>query len=217
MRVLRLARRLPLVGPAYAAVIAGAYAWWALQAPSSRTAVLAGSSTNLAHLTHQPWLVLPLSSIWSGGPVVYWILVALICLGALERIAGRVVTVITGIVAHVIGTLVSEGITAARIAGGELGEQARHLVDFGPSYIIAACAAAVVASPKAPRFARIACALTIVPLVVMAFADLTNAGQVATIGHAVALLVGVLVARLHLPRRIKAQLASAALMARPGV
>jgi len=197
MRLLRVVRRWPKVGIAYTAMLVGGYIWWVLQAPADRLAVLSASSTDLAHLERAPWLVLPASSVWSGDAIGWWIGATLLCLGALELVRGPVMTLVTGVVAHVVGTLVSQGIVAARIAAGELSSSARHLMDVGPSYIVASCAAAVIASPRASRSMRVACALAIVPLYVAAF-DFTDDAQVATTGHAVAIAVGVLMARTKL-------------------
>jgi hypothetical protein len=156
--------------------------------------VLSASSTDIAHLERVPWLVLPASSIWSGNLFGYWAVVVLLCVGALERLRGGLVTAVTGAVAHVIGTVVSEGVTAARIAAGDLSASARHVLDVGPSYAVAACATAVVFSPGANRWLRGACAVTLLPLVITAF-DFSDENQVAAIGHAVAMLVGVVIGR----------------------
>jgi len=192
-----LLRRSPKVGIAYTLMLLGGYLWWVLQPEKQRNAILAASSTDLAHLERVPWLVLPASSIWSGDNIGWWIGATLLCLCALELAHGSVAAVVTGAVAHVVGTRVSEGLIAARIAAGELSSSARHVLDVGPSYIVASCAAAVVASPRTPRRVRILCALTFVPLFVTAF-DFTDAGQVATLGHAVAIAVGALMARTKL-------------------
>jgi hypothetical protein len=197
--LLRLVRRSPKVGIAYTAMLLGGYLWWVLQPAGQRMAVLANSSTDLAHLERVPWLVLPASSIWSGDNIGWWLAATLLCLCALEVAHGSVAVAVTGFVAHVVGTLVSEGLIAARIAAGELSSSAGHVLDVGPSYIVASCAAAVVASPRTPRSLRILCALTFVPLYVAAF-DFSDAGQVATLGHAVAIAVGALMARTKLFR-----------------
>lgn len=189
MRPGLLTRRWPIVATVYTAMLVGGYAWWILQSAHERTAILQSSSTDLDHLQHVPWLVLPASSVWSGNPIGYWVVVSLLCLGALELIGGPLRTLLTGFAAHVLATVVSEGIVAIRIASGELSSSARHLLDVGPSYVVAACAAAVVTSSRAPRLVRVGCALTMVPLAIDAF-DLTEASQVAAVGHAVALLVG---------------------------
>ena len=194
MVALRLLRRWPRVAAAYVLTLLGAYVWWILQSPQARVSVLTASSTDLAHLERAPWLVLPASSIWPGDMFGYWAVVVLLCVGALERLRGGLVTVLTGAVAHVIGTVVSEGVTAVRIAAGDLSASARHVLDVGPSYAVAACATAVVFSSHANRWLRLACALTFVPLVVTAF-NTTDESQVAAIGHAVAMLVGILFAR----------------------
>jgi hypothetical protein len=209
MRLPRLSRRWPIVGTAYTAMLIGAYCWWILQSPHERLAVLTSSSTDLDHLQRVPWLVLPASSLWSGDHVGYWVIVVLLCVGALEVVRGPVVTLLTGLTAHVIGTLVSEGILAIRIAAGELSSSARHLQDVGPSYIVAACAAAVIASPRSHRWLRLACGLCLVPLVVTAF-DFSDASQVAAIGHAVSMLIGASVGRSRIARRQGLRIAEAA-------
>jgi hypothetical protein len=196
MAVLRLFRSWPRVASAYVLTLLGAYIWWVLQSPQARLSVLAASSTDIAHLERAPWVVLPASSIWSGDMFGYWAVVVLLCVGALERLRGGLVTVLTGALAHVVGTVVSEGITAARIAAGDLSTSARHVLDVGPSYAVAACATAVVFSPGANRWLRWACALTLIPLVVTAF-DFSEESQVAAIGHAVAMLIGVGAGRLR--------------------
>jgi hypothetical protein len=199
MPLLRALRRCPKVGVAYTATLVGGYLWWVLQPPTQRLAVLADSSTDLAHLEHVPWLVLPASSIWSGNDIGWWVAATLLCLCALEVAHGPLAAALTGGIAHVAGTLVSEGLIAVRIAAGQASSSAQHLLDVGPSYIVAACAAVVVASPKTPRAVRLLCALTFVPLFVAAF-DFTDAGQVATTGHAVAIAVGALMARTRFVR-----------------
>src|SRR3954454_5988636 len=199
MRRLRLPGGWPIVGTVYTAMLVGGYLWWILQSQSQRLAVLMDSSTDLAHLERVPWLVLPASSVWSGNDIGWWVVVTLLCLGALELLYGPVMTLVTGLVAHIVGTLVSEGLVAARIAAGELSSSASHLMDVGPSYIVASCAAAVIASPRSPRALRIGCAITILPLFITAF-DFTDDAQVATTGHAVAIIVGVAMARSKLFR-----------------
>jgi hypothetical protein len=199
MDVTRRERRWPVVGIAYTAMLVGGYIWWILQPPAQRVSILAASSTDVAHLERVPWLVLPASSVWSGDAIGWWVVVTLLCLGALELLHGPGMTLVTGLVAHIVGTLVSEGLIAARIAAGELSSSASHLMDVGPSYIVASCAAAVIASPRSPRALRIGCAITIVPVFITAF-DFTDAAQVATTGHAVAIIVGVAMARSKLFR-----------------
>ena len=194
MVVLRVLRRWPRVATAYVLTLFGAYMWWILQSPHTRLSVLAASSTDLVHLEKVPWLVIPASTIWSGNDFGYWAVVVLLCLGALERLYGGVLTLMTGVVAHVVGTVVSEGIIAARIAAGDLSSSARTVLDVGPSYVVAACACAVVFSPGANKWLRGACALTLIPLVITAF-DFSDESQVAAIGHAVAMLTGIVAAR----------------------
>src|SRR3954447_5730434 len=194
MALLRLFRRWPRVATGYVLALLGAYIWWILQSPPARLAVLAASSTDIAHLERAPWVVLPASSIWSGDMFGYWAVVILLCVGALERLRGGLSTLLLGGVAHVAGTLISQGVTALRIAAGDLSASARNVLDVGPSYFVAACATAVVFSPGANRWLRLACALTLVPLVVTAF-DFSEESQVAAIGHAVAMLLGAFVGR----------------------
>src|SRR3954451_327259 len=102
MRLRWIIRRWPIVGTAYTAMLLGAYIWWALQSPGERFAVVASSSTDVAHLQHVPWLVLPASSIWSGNLIGYWVVVVLLCVGALERLRGTLATLLIGVVAHLV-------------------------------------------------------------------------------------------------------------------
>jgi hypothetical protein len=194
MLVRRYLARWPRIATAYTLVLLGAYVWWALQTPAVRHGVLAGSSTDLAHLEKVPWVVLPASGIWSGNDIGWWTVVVLLCVGALERLYGALATTVIGVTAHVVGTVVSEGVTALRIAAGNLSSSTRHLLDVGPSYAVAACATAVVFSAGANRWLRLACALTLIPLAVTAF-NFSAESQVAAIGHAVAMLTGIAFAR----------------------
>src|SRR3954464_15523813 len=200
MALLRLFRRWPRVATGYVLALLGAYIWWILQSPPARLAELAASRTDTAPPQPAPWVGLPASSIWSGNMFGYWAVAILLCLGALERIRGALTTAVLGTVAHVVGTVVSEGVTAARIAAGDLSSSARHLLDVGPSYVVAACATAVIFSPGANRWLRLTCAVTLVPLLVAAF-NFSDEAQVAAIGHATAMLVGVVAVRLTPVRR----------------
>src|SRR3954453_6761661 len=148
---LRVLRRSPKVGIAYTLMLLGGYLWWILQPAAQRAAILAASSTNLAHLERVPWLVLPASSIWSGDNIGWWIGATLLCLCALEMAHGSIAAFVTGWGAEVLCPLVFKGMLDARLSAGEVSSSSRHVLDVGPSYIVASCAAAVIASSRTPR------------------------------------------------------------------
>ena len=89
------------------------------------------------------------------------------------------------------GTLVSEGIVAYRIAQGLLPESDSRITDVGPSYVVVA--AAVTAVLYGPWAARIAAGTALLLLIVIGgiFSGLSTL-QVAAVGHTTSLVVGVI-------------------------
>jgi hypothetical protein len=115
-----------------------------------------------------------------------------------NQVLGNWRTVLVCGAGHVIGTLVSEGIVAYRIAAGLLPASSAHIVDVGPSYVVVSAITVVVLYGSRP--ARVAAALGFVGLVFAGhiFSGLSTL-QVAPVGHAVAIassaLVGCVLAR----------------------
>jgi hypothetical protein len=183
-------RDLPVVALVYSAALLASNLWLESSRPSVEAHVLYDVSTNLRHLTHDPWFVLAASAFFTRGGLVFAIGGALLCVGLLQYVAGWRMTVVVAVTAHIIGTLVSEGVIAIRIATRDLPTAARGLLDVGPSYIIVGCAAAAVAWPGAPRLVRVLCAAAVTPLFIFTAWRLP-AGRVDAMGHVTAFVVGV--------------------------
>jgi membrane associated rhomboid family serine protease len=82
-------------------------------------------------------------------------------------------------------------VEAIRLAVGDVPDSARHLLDVGPSYVLVACAATLIAWPAADLRLRVISALALTPVFVFTAWRLP-AGRVDAIGHLTAALVGVL-------------------------
>lgn len=183
-------RGLPFIALGYAAALLASNLWLESSPPRVESRVLYDVSTNLHHLVRDPWSVLPASAFFTRGGLVFALAGALLCVGLLERVAGWRMTVLVAVSAHVIGTLVSEGVEWIRIAAHDAPAAARNLLDVGPSYVIVGCAAAAIVWPAAPRLIRVVCAIAIAPLFIFTAWRLP-AGRVDAMGHMTAFVVGV--------------------------
>ncbi len=115
-----------------------------------RSALATWASTSVASLEHHPAGSLLLSAFIAGGSAAIWpVLIALALFGA-NRGMGNAATAVICAAAHVIGTLVSEGIVAYRVDAGLLPVSSRHLLDVGPSYVVVAAAVLALASGSWP-------------------------------------------------------------------
>jgi hypothetical protein len=190
----------PWVATTYAAVLLVANGWLELQSQHREQVVLARASTDIAHLVHDAWVVLPESALWTTGYFAYWVVACFVALAMLERLHGPLTTVLVAVAGHVVGTAVSEGVVAIRIAAGNLPDSARHALDVGPSFVLLAATFAVIAGAGSPRWARLLCVLVLLPLAAWEVST-TRADPV---GHAAAATVGVVAARLLRARRTTA-------------
>jgi len=103
-----------------------------------QAAFLGWASTSVHNLEHHPVGCLGVSAFIATGFVPVWpFLIALAMFGA-NHLLGNWRTLVTCAAGHVIGTLVSEGIVAYRVAHGTLPQADRYLVDVGPSYVVVA-------------------------------------------------------------------------------
>jgi hypothetical protein len=185
---------LPRVTLVYAAALLATNVWLETGPARTEARVLQATSTNLSHLEHDPWFVLPSSALFTRGGLAIALVGCLICVGLLEVTAGWRATLAVAATGHVVGTLVSEGVEAIRLAAGDVPDSARHLLDVGPSYILVACATTVIASRQADPRMRLVCAAALAPVFVFTAWRLP-AGRVDAIGHLTAALVGVWWAR----------------------
>jgi hypothetical protein len=127
--------------------------------------------------------------VTGGGAwgVVAWLpMIALGMFGA-NRAVGGWRTVLVCAAGHVVGTLVSEGIVAWRVASGALPASYRHLTDVGPSYVVVS--AIVVALLCAPVAWRVLAAADLLLLVFAAriFEGLSEL-DVSAVGHLTAII-----------------------------
>jgi hypothetical protein len=158
--------------------------------PRAQASFVAWASTSVANLEHDPVGCLLVSAFFAGGgagSLVTWLpVIAIAMFGAIEA-AGNRRTAVVCAAGQIVGTLVSEGIVARRVASGALPASYRHLVDVGPSYVVVS--ALVVALLCATWAWRVLAALDMLLLVFVAriFAGVTNL-DVAAVGHLTAIV-----------------------------
>ncbi len=154
-----------------------------------QAALLRWASTNVHNLARDPVGCLIASAFFPSEFLWAWpALIALAMFGAC-KVLGNWRTAVVCAAGHVIGTLVSEGIVAYRIAHGDLPASHKFIIDVGPSYVVvAAIAVAILFGGWLGR-----------PAAVLDFALLIFVGDifaglgqlyVSAVGHLTALLVG---------------------------
>jgi len=161
----------------------------ALPGPA-RHAMLWWASTDVANLHHHPVGCLVLSAFVTNDDWYAWpLLIALALFGANQAL-GNWRTAVVLAAGHVIGTVVSEGIVAYRVHHGLLPASDNRILDVGPSYVVVT--AIMVALLYGAWWARLAAAadLAILVFIGQIFAGLSTL-QVAAVGHATALVTGV--------------------------
>ena len=165
--------------------------------PHGQVALTAWASTNVANLSREPIGPLVLSAFVAPGYVVVWpVLIALATFGA-NRAVGNVRAVLICVAGHVIGSLVSEGIVAARVAAGQLPAADRYLTDVGPSYVVVS---AIVIAVICGRW--LARSLAVLDFAVLVFGGHIFSGlshlDVAAVGHLTAMLTAAVIIALNL-------------------
>ncbi len=163
------------------------------------------ASTNLDNLRHHPVAAIAVSPFLADGYSWLWIGLSLIGLVAAGRVLGNFRAAILALVAHVLATLVSEGILAARIAAGSVSPEARHVIDIGPSYVTVAALVAAIAYGTWPGRLLSAAGFAIVAPYL--FAGLQDWG-VAEAGHTCAVIIGLVLGYLLRNSRTKAEATS---------
>jgi hypothetical protein len=153
------------------------------------------ASTSVHNLQHDPVGSLVVSAFVAQGYWLAWpFLIALAMFGA-NKVLGNWRTALVCAAGHVIGTFVSEGIVAYRVAHGSLPAADRYLIDVGPSYVVVS--AIVVVLLYGSWLARAAAALDLVLLVAVGniFGGLSQLA-VSAVGHTTAIAVGVVLGSL---------------------
>ena len=189
-RLAELSLRRYAVAWVYLGCFAVVQVCYALLTPRSQASFVTWASTCVANLEHDPAGSLVVSAFVSGGGVgslLTWLpTIAIAMFGACAAVGGWR-TVVVCAAGHVVGTLVSEGIVAWRVASGALPAGEAHLIDVGPSYV--AVSALVVTLLCGSRWWRVLAALDLLLLVfpVRIFAGLTNL-DVSAVGHLTAIV-----------------------------
>lgn len=201
----RTVGRIPRVALGYALILVATSIWLETSSAHYEHHVLEQMSTDVWHLSHDPWVVVPASAFFTTGGLLYAIAGAVVCLGLLEREAGLLITLLVAVSGHLIGTAVSEGVLAIRVVAHDLPATAKHAIDVGPSYILVACATCVIAWKNAWPSSRVICALGLIPVFVFTAWRIPY-GDVDAVCHLTAACVGVvwgwvLTRRGVLPRR----------------
>jgi hypothetical protein len=199
---MRTARRYA-VAWAYLGCFAGVQVVYALLGPRAQASFVSWASTNAANLSRDPVGCLVVSAFVTDdgmrGAVVWLPVIALGMFGA-NRAVGNWRLALVCAAGHVVGTLVSEGIVAWRVASGALPAGYRYLTDVGPSYVVVS--AVVVGLLCAPSVWRVLAAADLLFLVGVAriFAGLGQL-DVAAVGHLTAIVTAAVAAAFLAPRR----------------
>ncbi|MFG2223567.1 rhomboid-like protein [Streptomyces sp. NPDC048644] len=157
-------------------------------APAFVGELLRGSSTDVAHLTHTPLLVLVASALWIAGGVTSGFAVAfLFVLTALERRIGSLGAAAVFAGGHVLATLATELPVGFAVAAGQLPVSSLHRLDYGISFGVMTCTGALAGLlPGRLRWPLLAGVGYLAVGDVVAFVD-----PMAAWGHLLALALGV--------------------------
>ncbi len=167
----------------------------ALLGPQRAAALRLWASTNVANLHQHPMPALVLSAfLVSEAPLAWLVLIPLAMFGA-NRALGNLRLTVVCIAGHVIGTAVSEGIVAYRVAHGLLPQSFAHILDIGPSYIVVAAVIAAGVFGSWPARAGAAAVLAVLVFVGHIFAGLASL-NVAAVGHLTAMVTAAVLAMM---------------------
>ncbi len=162
---------------------------------SGRRDIVAATATNVHNLHTDPIGTLIASAFVAEGVPWFWVVFAVVGLFPLVQRFGNTRALLLILAAHVVGTLISEGLVAVRISLGELPESMRLLDDVGPSYVIAAALiATILYGPKVlgrtnGKWWRAGAAVGLILLIPSLFEGVEHL-DVAAVGHIIALTTG---------------------------
>ena len=168
---------------------------YALLPGRDRAALLAWASTSVHNLEHHPVGCLVASAFFPTSFLLAWPAVIALAMFAATSVLGAWRTALTCAAGQLVGTVVSEGIVAYRVADGSLPPADRFLLDVGPSYVV--MAAIAVALLYGGWLARAAAAVDLVLLIFIGqiFAGLSRL-ELAPVGHLTALITGAMAATI---------------------
>jgi hypothetical protein len=175
----------------YAVSLVTIEAVMALLPHHQQLAIARAASTNITHLAIDPLFVLPASAFVDQGNGFLWLPLTLILIGGLERKLGAGRTLLITFGAHILATLISEGMLLAQIAGHAAPRSDVDILDVGPSYVIlAAIAACLVLGSWTLRFAAVVSGAIVIPGLLVGL----DSFDMSAMGHLCSLIVGTLVA-----------------------
>jgi hypothetical protein len=160
-----------------------------------RAALLAWASTSASNLEHHPAGCLVASAFFPTSFLPAWPAAIALAMFAATSALGSWRTALTCAVGHVVGTVVSEGIVAYRVAHGSLPPADRFLIDVGPSYVVVTAVAIALVYGRWLARAAAAADLLLLIFVGQIFAGLSRL-DVAPVGHLTALATGAVAATL---------------------
>lgn len=184
---------------AYPAALAAGSLALAAAPPERHHAWVAYASTNVHNLGDHPVRALLASTVLVDGDVVAWVVLAALGLAGVARAAGPWWALGVGAAAHLLGTAVSEGALAVRVARGLVPAADRAIVDVGPSFVVVGTLVTTVVAGAGVGW-RIAAALGFGVLVPSLFGGLAD-GDVAAVGHVVSIGVALGAGAVLLRRR----------------
>ncbi|MCK9893533.1 rhomboid-like protein [Frankia sp. AgB32] len=193
-----LARRFPVTSVLVAALIAARV--MRVTAPEVTHRWQWATSTTLDQLVHHPLGVLLGSIPWvTDGPVAPWVALAGLAVGGLEYTVGSLAAFGVLFGGHTGATLISEGVLGLRVADRQLPASALHILDVGPSYVVAASLAAVVVLPSRHQLRTVArlALVAILPAMTYGVVDV----DLDSVGHIAAFALGALAATVPALRR----------------
>jgi hypothetical protein len=179
----------------YLAAVCAAEITYALLPGHDRAALLAWSSTSVHNLEHHPVGCLVASAFFPTTFLLAWPVVIAVAMFAATSVLGAWRTALTCAAGHVVGTIVSEGIVAYRVAHGSLPAADRFLIDVGPSYVVLAAIATALLYGRWLARAAAAADLLLLIFIGQIFAGLSRL-DVAAVGHLTALATGAAAATL---------------------
>jgi hypothetical protein len=173
----------------YLAAVCAAEAAYGLLSAPDRAALLRWAGTSVHNLGHHPLGSLVASAFFPDSSFAVWPILIGLAMFPANSVLGNLRTALTCAAGHIVGTGVSEGIVAYRVAHGALPAADRFLLDVGPSYVVVAAIA--VALLYGGWLARAAAGLDLLLLVIVGqiFAGLGHL-EVAAVGHLTALITG---------------------------
>ncbi|MFD5117500.1 rhomboid-like protein [Streptomyces sp. NPDC058391] len=172
----------------YALVLLATSFFTAYGDPATVSALLRGSSTDVAHLVHHPVLVLLASALWiAGGPASPYAVGLVLVLTALERRIGGPRTAGVFLLGHVGATLATEIPIGLAVLAGQLPTTSLHRLDYGISFGLMASVGAL-AGLLAPmvRWPLLGAVALMLAQELLAYRD-----PITDWGHPTALAIGV--------------------------